>query len=187
MQRAAIRAEVAAITPWDALEAEHRQDALAWIDSGAELWRREKPATPPEHLCTYFALVDDAGLLLVDHKKAGLWLPPGGHVDPGEHPRDAVARELFEELGVSGMKVPAASFITRTAVASQHLDVTLWYALPVSRGLPLRHDGAEFREARWFDFDQLPYADSDPHLARFVAKRAACLARDETPALAVAR
>lgn len=97
--RAAIRAETAAIAPWDALEAEHRQAALAWMDAGAELWRREKPATPPEHLCTYFALVDDAGLLLVDHKKAGLWLPTGGHVDPGEHPRDTVARELFEELG----------------------------------------------------------------------------------------
>ncbi|AXE32592.1 NUDIX hydrolase [Chromobacterium phragmitis] len=170
--RAAIRAEISSIIPLDALEAEHLQATLAWIDSGAELWRREKPATPPEHLSTYFALVDGSSLLLVDHKNAGLWLPTGGHVDPGEHPRDAVARELLEELGVSGLPVPAASFLTRTEVAGHHLDVTLWYALSVSRTLPLRYDQTEFNEARWFDFDQLPYSDSDPHLARFIAKLA---------------
>ncbi|WP_440216964.1 NUDIX domain-containing protein [Chromobacterium piscinae] len=174
--RAAIRAEVAAIIPLDELEAEHLQASLAWIDSGAELWRREKPATPPEHLSTYFALVDGSGLLLVDHKNAGLWLPTGGHVDPGEHPRDAVARELWEELGVHSLPVPAASFLTRTEVAGHHLDVTLWYALPVSRMLPLRYDQTEFNEARWFDFNQLPYSDSEPHLARFVAKLAKIIA-----------
>ncbi|MCD4483507.1 NUDIX hydrolase [Chromobacterium vaccinii] len=174
--RAAIRAEVSAIIPLDALEAEHLQASLAWIDSDAELWRREKPATPPEHLSTYFALVDETGMLLVDHKNAKLWLPPGGHVDPGEPPRDTVARELFEELGVSGLPAPAASFITRTEVAGHHLDVTLWYALPISRTLPLRYDQTEFNEARWFDFDQLPYSDSDPHLARFASKLAKIIA-----------
>ncbi|MBP4044774.1 NUDIX domain-containing protein [Chromobacterium violaceum] len=170
--RAAIRAEVSAIIPLDALEAEHLQATLAWIDSGAELWRREKPATPPEHLSTYFALVDGSGLLLVDHKNAGLWLPTGGHVDPGEHPRDAVVRELFEELGISGLPLPAASFLTRTEVTGHHLDVTLWYALQAVRTLPLRYDDTEFNQARWFDFDNLPYAASDPHLARFAAKLA---------------
>ncbi|UTH76341.1 NUDIX domain-containing protein [Chromobacterium sp. IIBBL 290-4] len=169
--RAAIRAEVAALAPLDALEEEHQQATLAWIDSGAELWRRIKPATPAVHLATYFALIDAEGILLVDHKNAGLWLPTGGHVDPGEHPREAVARELFEELGVRHL--PAPTLLTRTQVdahAASHLDVTLWYALPVARSLPLHYDQAEFHEARWFDFDQLPFADSDPHLGRFAAK-----------------
>ena len=115
--RAAIRAEVAAIAPLDAQEAEHRQAALDWIDSGAELWRRAKPATPLVHLSTYSALKDDAGLLLVDHRAAGLRLPAGGHAEPGEHPRDTVVRELFEELGVKGLPVPAAAFLTCTEVA----------------------------------------------------------------------
>ena len=45
--RAAIRAELMAIAPLDALEQEHLADALAWLGSGAELCRLAKPATPP--------------------------------------------------------------------------------------------------------------------------------------------
>lgn|GEM_PF-6423224 len=35
----------------------------------------------------------------MDHKKGELWLPPSGHVDPGEDPKEAVRREAKEELG----------------------------------------------------------------------------------------
>lgn len=79
MTRAAIRREVASIQPYDELEKTHRIDALAWIDSGAPLFRTAKPATPPKHLVSYFAVVDGREILLVDHKSAQLWLPPGGH------------------------------------------------------------------------------------------------------------
>ena len=50
MLRAAIRREVASIQPFDEQEDSHRVDALAWIDSGAPLFRTAKPATPPKHL-----------------------------------------------------------------------------------------------------------------------------------------
>lgn len=39
-------------------------------------------------------------LLLHPHKRYGLLLQPGGHVDPGEHPWPAVLRELREEAGI---------------------------------------------------------------------------------------
>ena len=32
--------------------------------------------------------------------KAGCWCFPGGHVERGETPRQAVGRELYEELGI---------------------------------------------------------------------------------------
>lgn len=69
MTRAAIRREVALIRPFDEQEENHRADALAWIDSGALLFRTAKPAIPPKHLVSYFAVVDGWNILLVDHKK----------------------------------------------------------------------------------------------------------------------
>ena len=39
-------------------------------------------------------------ILFIFHKKLQLWLPPGGHVDEGELPHNAVVREVFEETGV---------------------------------------------------------------------------------------
>ncbi|HBZ44883.1 MAG TPA: NUDIX hydrolase [Maritimibacter sp.] len=51
------------------------------------------------------AVVVQAGqVLLVKRKKqpdAGLWGYPGGHVELGETPLDAAARELWEETGVT--------------------------------------------------------------------------------------
>jgi 8-oxo-dGTP pyrophosphatase MutT (NUDIX family) len=38
--------------------------------------------------------------LLHKHKKLGLWLPCGGHIDPHELPEDAAIREVYEESGV---------------------------------------------------------------------------------------
>ena len=93
-----IRREIEAISPFDTLESEHRANALAWVESGAPLFRVIKPATPLKHLVSYFAVVDGPHILLVDHKNAMLWLPAGGHVEPQEHPRCTVVRELEEEV-----------------------------------------------------------------------------------------
>lgn len=39
-------------------------------------------------------------LLLHRHPKLRMWLPCGGHVEPGETPEEAASREVFEESGV---------------------------------------------------------------------------------------
>lgn len=39
-------------------------------------------------------------LLLVRHSNGGVWVAPGGAVDPGETPQDAVVREVWEETGL---------------------------------------------------------------------------------------
>jgi len=48
--RAEIRREVASIEPLDELEQTFQTEVLRWIDSGAELYRREKPDELKEHL-----------------------------------------------------------------------------------------------------------------------------------------
>jgi 8-oxo-dGTP diphosphatase len=175
--REAIRAELDAILPFDDMEGEHLEDALAWVDSGAELCRSAKPATPPKHLVAYFAVVDGDHILLVDHRNARLWLPPGGHVECDEHPRTTVVRELEEELGLSaGHPIEAPLMVTCTAtvgLTAGHVDVSLWYVVRADRNQPVKFDHVEFESVQWFRFSEVPVNRSEPHLTRFLEKLAA--------------
>ena len=172
--RAAIRSELESIDPLDALELQHLSEALAWVDSGAPLFRTAKPATPPQHLVSYFAVVDGDSILLVDHKNAQLWLPPGGHVEQDEHPRDTVAREIREELGFAPVHETSAPLMvtctTTVGLTSGHTDVSLWYVVEASRRQAIAYDEQEFGGVKWFEFSEAPLGRSDPHLGRFIRK-----------------
>jgi len=43
----------------------------------------------------------DRRILLLLHRKLGVWLGPGGHVEPGEGPDEAALREVMEETGLA--------------------------------------------------------------------------------------
>lgn len=45
-------------------------------------------------------VVHDDHVLLHPHRKLGLWLPPGGHIEPNELPDEAALREVEEESGL---------------------------------------------------------------------------------------
>jgi 8-oxo-dGTP diphosphatase len=172
--RAEIRSEVVSIRSSDELEELHRSETLAWIDSGAPLCRTAKPATPPKHLVSYFAVVDGDNIFLVDHRSAQLWLPPGGRVEPGEHPRETVVRELFEELEVvAGHEITEPLMVTCTTtvgLAAGHVDVSLWYVATVDRSQSIQFDREEIAGVRWFEFADVPLHRSDSHMRRFLMK-----------------
>jgi 8-oxo-dGTP diphosphatase len=172
---------VGAIEPLDDLEADDQAACLAWIASGAPLCRTQKPATPPQHLVAYAVAVDPARrqLLLVDHRQAELWLPTGGHVEPGEHPATAARRELHEELNLGADSLAGADapvMVTLTTAAGRtvrHVDVSLWYAFHVDTDTRLRPDPGEFAAVRWWPFDQASSATTErigPNIGRFLAK-----------------
>jgi len=56
-------------------------------------------------------LIADGKVLLIKHKKLGLWLNPGGHIEPGELPHQAAEREFFEETGVRVKAVDVVGMI----------------------------------------------------------------------------
>ena len=174
--RSAVRRELATLVPFDALERVHLARALAWVDSRAPLCRVACPDVPPMHLVAYVVVMASDEMLLVDHRNARLWLPAGGHVEPGEHPRLTAARELREELGFDAPHPigPPSLLTCSTTVGptAGHTDVSLWYVVRVARDQPIVPDAAEFERVRWFATAALPER-RDPHLERFVAKRRA--------------
>jgi 8-oxo-dGTP diphosphatase len=177
-----IRELVAHVVPADPIEDEHRRQALAWLDSTSDIFRRITPRTPDPHLVSYFLVIDheQGTVLLVDHRKAGLWLPTGGHVEPGEHPAATVRREAREELGIEAEFSPVAGHspmfvtVTETAPATgRHTDVSLWFVLSAGMGQPLTPDPGEFRAARWWTRTQIEDATPalfDPHMNRMLSK-----------------
>jgi 8-oxo-dGTP diphosphatase len=169
------------IKPFDVLEEQHIEDVLFWMDSGVEIFRIEKPATPNKHLVSYFALFDEEAkkMLLVDHKKAELWLPAGGHVEPGEDPKITVQRECLEELGVKAeffREDPLFITVTETVGKGlKHTDVSLWYVIKGKSADTYIYDQGEFNGIKWFNLDEIPYEKSDPYMRRFIDKLRAIL------------
>jgi 8-oxo-dGTP diphosphatase len=176
-----VRETVSRLTPVDDVEAGHRARVLEWLAATDDVFRRIKPFEPLQHLVSYVVPVDatDGSVLLVDHINAGLWLPPGGHVEPDEDPAFTARREAAEELGlpVDGMTIadrPLFLTVTGTVgVDSGHTDVSLWFVLDLRRDQPLTPDAGEFHSVRWWSPAELAAADPtrfDPHLFRFLGK-----------------
>lgn len=172
---------VEGLQPLDEFERADQDRALAWLASTGDIWRRAKPATPSPHLVSYVLLVDpdQRRVLLCDHRLSGLWLPTGGHVEPGEHPLETVRRETAEELGLTEVTllpdVPAPFFTTwtRTVGQERHVDVSLWFALHGRESEPLDWDRREFHTVRWWHGDEVDAADPaqfDPQLGRALDK-----------------
>lgn len=172
--REQIRKEITTIHPMDEKERFVLNDVLNWVDSGVELCRLKKPATPEKHLVSYFALIDGDHVLLVDHINAELWLPTGGHVEKNEHPRDTVLRESKEELGIDAeFLIEEPILITSTVTVgktSGHTDVSLWYALKGDRQSKLEFDVSEFHSVKWFHKDEILGLQTDPEMWRFIKK-----------------
>lgn len=177
----AIARDVESIHSFDNIERTHQQDVVEWLRSGMNPFRLKKPDIPPKHLVAYFVLVDlgHKSILLVDHIKAQLWLPPGGHVKFNELPEDAVTREAEEELGMRAIflrsnRKPFFVTVTQTVgLTPGHIDVSLWYMLEGNVHNRVQYDRSEFTDVEWYTFDEILETDPlifDPHLQRFTAK-----------------
>jgi 8-oxo-dGTP pyrophosphatase MutT (NUDIX family) len=179
-QRGAVLDLVRAVAPADQLERAHQGVILGWLRGNQPIYRTE-PDVPDPHLVSYFVLMDRTSrdLLLVAHRKAGLWLPTGGHVHQNEHPWRTVERECAEELRLAATptdefgRQPLFLTVTRTRGARPHTDVSLWFVLTADKDAVTWFDKSEFSEIRWLALPELraePIEHLDPHMHRFIGK-----------------
>lgn len=120
------------------------------------------------HFTVAVFVVSERRVLLHRHVKLGMWLPPGGHIEPGELPDDAAVREVQEETGVDirligdrGLTIdyplqlvqPAGIQLEDIAAGHQHIDL-VYFAEPV-KGSDIDPIHAHSVQAGWYALDEL--------------------------------
>ncbi len=99
---------------------------------GALVTEVENAGAVPTVLVVAVALIDPDGRILIAQRPegkqlAGLWEFPGGKVEAGERPEQALIRELHEELGIDVKEACLAPFVfTSHAYEKFHLLMPLY-------------------------------------------------------------
>lgn len=70
------------------------------------------PAEVERHHTATAYVVSSGRTLLLWHHRLGMWLPPGGHLEPNEDPVQGAKREAFEESGIEVEIIPPAGLLT---------------------------------------------------------------------------
>ena len=108
-------------------------------------------------LAAYAVCIEDGRLLLAYHAPMGNWTLPGGRVEHGEDPFDAVTREVAEEtgcvavverlLGVDSRVIPVAEL--RVPGPHPHHNVGIFYQVRIAGGQQRPEPNGEIAESVW--------------------------------------
>jgi 8-oxo-dGTP pyrophosphatase MutT (NUDIX family) len=112
-------------------------------------------------------------LLVIHHKRLGVWLPPGGELHPGETPLEAAARELLEETGLAG-RFPRTSDVDGAppgligyeehVAGSKGLHLNFVFVCDVDGDAVRPND--EFTQWRWVTLAEGPWDESPPNVGQ---------------------
>jgi 8-oxo-dGTP pyrophosphatase MutT (NUDIX family) len=158
------RTILGAHAPVDDREADSVAAFLSWSE------RLERPFdehADPVHVTASAIVVDEVlgarRTVLHLHKRLGLWLQPGGHIEEGESPEQAAVREASEETGLAVRHPDEGPRFVHVDVhpgprGHIHLDLRFLLLAPPEEPRP----GAdESQSVRWFDLSEaLSVADA---------------------------
>jgi 8-oxo-dGTP pyrophosphatase MutT (NUDIX family) len=146
-----LREQIARLEAFDEQEARSKAAVLDRLEWPEDPFAQDVNA---HHLTASAFVVSSRGVVLHRHQLLGIWIQPGGHVDPPESPEAAALRETLEETGL----------------VARHLDPVELYQVDLHPG-PKGHTHYDLRyvvvappldpsppenespEVYWFDFD----------------------------------
>ena len=98
-------------------------------------------------------------LLLVERRNEpfkGKWCLPGGFVNIDEELKEAVARELSEETGLTGVRLEQIHTFGRCGRDPRGRVITVTYMGIVGENKTTVEAGDDAAKAQWFDIEQVP-------------------------------
>ncbi len=172
-----VRSQLQQLRPADAEEARYVARMLELAASPSACARDS--FQPGHFTASAFVLSpDQRELILIHHKKLGIWVQPGGHVDADDADLEAAARrEVAEEVGLAALRsfgesgalfdvdihvIPAR----KSDPAHEHFDVRFAF-VSATRSF-VRSE--EVADVRWVPLTDVAYVTSDRSVLRAVEK-----------------
>lgn len=164
------------VTPADEDERQAVAAALALVERSPRPWSREEMAG---HLTASAWIVneDRSKVLLIHHRKLGLWAQPGGHIEADDLSLAAAAlREVREETGLTSVRlaeknlfdVALYNFPPRgTTPAHHHYDCR--FLIIADDAEPLTCSD-ESHQVKWFPLEEAFAVNSQKPHGRMIRK-----------------